>query len=399
MPRISKLKPTEVQSRKRRGLAAWCVNVPEELSDTGTRRQLFFSTKRDAEAECERLKARKDNFGLSLSAMTPVRIAEASEAYKLLDERHAVDPLVVIVRQYLAQTDRRGQSVTLDALFDEYVAERSHRAEKYLAEINKARKPLEALKDRLVCDLAPTDLQKALSAISAGNRNAVMRYLRAMFNHGVKRGYLAANPIAKMDFAHRQRKEVETIEHTIVYRMLKHALDQDLELLPFLVLGFFCGIRPDGELQKLLWPDLELNDKLVTIRSEVSKTKRKRFVDLSPNAIAWLRTYRLSGGSTEGKIVPFSSITLRRKRRTNWRAAAGEECAWIQQGMRHTFCSNWLAKHEDINRLVLLSGHADVDTMWRHYHRGVKKANAAKFWAIQPPKETARPRNVISIAA
>jgi hypothetical protein len=53
--------------------------------------------------------------------------------------------------------------------------------------------------------------------------------------------------------------------------------------------------------------------------------------------------------------------------------------------MRHSFCSYWLAKHEDINRLVLLTGHDDPDTMWRHYHRGTRKADAEKFWAIRPP--------------
>ena len=40
-----------------------------------------------------------------------------------------------------------------------------------------------------VCDLAPAELERALSRISGGNRNAVMRYLRAIFNHGIKRGY------------------------------------------------------------------------------------------------------------------------------------------------------------------------------------------------------------------
>jgi hypothetical protein len=33
--------------------------------------------------------------------------------------------------------------------------------------------------------------------------------------------------------------------------MLNDALANDLELLPFLVLGFFTGIRPDGELNRL----------------------------------------------------------------------------------------------------------------------------------------------------
>jgi integrase len=57
---------------------------------------------------------------------------------------------------------------------------------------------------------------------------------------------------------------------------------------------------------------------------------------------------------------------------------------WPQQGMRHTYCSNWLARHKDINNLVLQSGHDSVDTMWRHYHRGTTEAEAKKFWAIRP---------------
>src|SRR5262245_16590976 len=107
---------TEVKSRKARGLAARCVNVPEALSETGKRRQLFFETKSEALGECERLKARRDNFGNSLSAITPARIAEASEAYKVLDQRHAGDSLLAIVRQYLAQHDLRSQSVSLGTL-------------------------------------------------------------------------------------------------------------------------------------------------------------------------------------------------------------------------------------------------------------------------------------------
>jgi hypothetical protein len=158
MPRASTLKPSEVKSRKARGLAAWCVNVPEELSETGKRRQLFFGTKREAEGECERLKARKDNFGNSLSALSPVRIAEASEAYKLLEQRHAGDSLLGIVRQYLAQHDLRSQSVSLANLFEEYASAKSHRTKKYLAEINKARYPVKELLDRLICDIAPAEL-------------------------------------------------------------------------------------------------------------------------------------------------------------------------------------------------------------------------------------------------
>ena len=384
MPRAATLKPSELKSRKSRGLAAWCINVPEGLSETGKRRQLFFETKGEAIGECERLKARRDNFGNSLSAITPARIAEASEAYKLLDQRHAGDSLLAIVRQYLALHDLRSQSVSLATLFDEYVAARSHRTKKYLTEINKSRAPLEGLLARLVCDIAPVELERALLRISGGNRNAVMRYLRAMFNHGIKRGYLLNNPILKLDFAHRSRREVQTISSPIVAKMLNRAIENDLQLVPFLVLGFFAGIRPDGELQKLEWTDVLFEEKTIVIRSEISKTNRRRFPKLSANAQSWLEAYKLHGGVMEGKIVQLTPSMLRTKRRANWSAAAGEKAKWIQQGMRHTFCSNWLALHKDVNELVLQSGHDSVDTIWRNYHKGVTEKEAEKFWSIRP---------------
>jgi integrase len=310
MPRKATLKPSEVKSRKARALAAWCVNVPDELSDTGKRRQLFYQTKKEAEGECERLKARRDNFGNSLSAMTPSRIAEASEAYKLLEQRHSQDSLLAIVRHYLAQRDLRTQSVSLGTLLEEYIATKSHRTKKYLAEINKVRGLVEGLVDRLVCDIAPEELEGYLSRRRGAYRNAVMRYLRAIFNHGIKRGYLLDNPILKLDFAHRVRREVQTIPSPIVGKMLNHALENDLQLLPFLVFGFFAGIRPDGELQKLEWSDVLFDEKTIVIRPEVSKTNRRRFPKLSANAQSWLEAYRMRAGIMEGKIVPFTSNIL-----------------------------------------------------------------------------------------
>jgi integrase/recombinase XerD len=215
-----------------------------------------------------------------------------------------------------------------------------------------------------------------------------MRRLRSVFNLAIKRGWMlpGTSPIARMDFADGQNKEVETVPISLVAKMLNHALENDLQLLPFLSLAFFCGIRPDGELQKLKWRDIDLADRVVTMPPEVSKTARRRFVDISRNLIAWLEAYRRRGGRIEGRVVPFSPNVLRKKRRANWKAAAGSEARWIQQGARHTYCSCWLAMHGDINKLVLQSGHDNVDTMWRSYHKGVKKSEAKKFWAISPKR-------------
>jgi integrase len=64
--------------------------------------------------------------------------------------------------------------------------------------------------------------------------------------------------------------------------------------------------------------------------------------------------------------------------------AGGEK--WIHQGMRHTFCSCWLAKNQDVNKLLMMSGHTSPDMLWRNYHRTVELAEAEKCWNIRPEK-------------
>jgi len=57
------------------------------------------------------------------------------------------------------------------------------------------------------------------------------------FNLGLKRGYLREDPIARLDFRELVKAEVEEFTPKRVEKMLNYALEQDLALLPFLVLG------------------------------------------------------------------------------------------------------------------------------------------------------------------
>jgi len=381
MPASANLKPTLRATQRRRGAAAWCVNVPPHLSSTGKRQQLFFTTKVEATLICEQLKARKDNFGISLTALSPAKIAEAAEAYNLLEGRNV--SLLTIVRHHLGIEDQRSASIPFRELCNLYIESRGDRDERHLASLRQTVNRFPSLHDRLVCDISHRDLEPLLNEIVPGGRNLPMRHLMSFFNYGIKRGYLTSNPISRLDFVESSPKEVEVISPENVARMLEMALRNDLGLLPYLVLGFFCGIRPVGELNLLQWSDVDLHTKSVTIRYAVSKTKRRRFIEISENAIAWLGAYRERGGRCEGPIVDCDEWTLRTRRRQN-RAAAGI-AHWPNSAMRHSYCSYWLAMHKDINKLVLQSGHTSVDTMWRHYHRGTTEAEAKKFWAIMPP--------------
>jgi integrase len=313
-------------------------------------------------------------------------MAIAGEAFELLGDRDDVT-LLELVRVGLEHEKAKAASVPFGDLFDEFLAVKAMCNPKYIKELKLARERFRVFDKILAADLQPKALSKILDRMPPASRNANMRYLRAAFNLGIKRGYLQENPVARLDFRELANAEVEVFTPQQVEKMLNYALDHDLALLPFLVLALFCGVRPAGELGKLTWACVHLTGKPeVEIPPSVSKTKRRRFVDISENALAWLEAYRLRGGVMEGRVTCYGPENLRNHRQAAQLAAGIER--WIQQGMRHTFCSAWLAKHHDINRLILMAGHSATVT-WENYHRGMSQAEAKKFWAINPPNTTA----------
>jgi len=382
MPRSSTLKPAFRQERADKGLSAWCVNIPKHLSKTGKRQQLFFATQGEAKTECATLRVRKSNFGDSLGAMTPARIAEAAEAYKLLDPLEI--GLLDAVRSQVAILKARSASVSLGEAFDRFADSKRGKSLKYCQEIRQTKVAFESLLARMVCDITGPDLEPILDRFPNASRNAKMRRLRSVFNFSAKRGWMRenANPVSKLDFAEGRRDEVAVFPVQTVQKLLNHALKRDLEFLPYRVFTFFCGIRPEGELERLNWSDVRIAEKTVVLRAEITKTRRKRFVGLSDNAIAWLTEYQVRGGKMTGLVAPWTPQVRRTKHRTSYKACGVKK--WIQQGARHSYCSYWLALHKDANKLVLQSGHTNAETMWTRYHAGVTEDAASRFWAIQP---------------
>jgi hypothetical protein len=186
--RSAALKPILRKDRAKGGLASWVVNIPGALSDTGRRRQLFFQTKAEAQTACEQLKARKDNFGTSLTALTPARIAESAEAFKLLDPLKI--SLLDAVRAHIALVKARSKSVTFGGAFDYFAGLKENKSAKYRQEIRQAKATFESLHERMICDINAEDLEQVLDKLPGGSRNAKMRRLRSVFNLAIKRGWM-----------------------------------------------------------------------------------------------------------------------------------------------------------------------------------------------------------------
>lgn len=135
-------------------------------------------------------------------------------------------------------------------------------------------------------------------------------------------------------------------------------------------------------MKRLEWGDIDFAEGFIDLRAAITKRGRKRSIPIDGASAAWLASHTARYGIQSGPIAPWSGSTLRRRLRRLHEVAGVER---LQNGLRHTFASYWLATHEDLTRLAVILGHAGgLDVLHRHYHRAVKKREAERLWKIRP---------------
>jgi integrase len=134
-------------------------------------------------------------------------------------------------------------------------------------------------------------------------------------------------------------------------------------------------------MQRLQWSDVDLGEKIVRLRTAITKKGRSRHQILSENAVTWIEAYRQMGGRMEGPVVGYTPSLLEGHCKANHRRSG---VRGIKNGGRHSYCSYSLAWYGDINSLCLQSGHRTTDTLWKHYYRAATKADAERYWDVRP---------------
>jgi integrase len=154
------------------------------------------------------------------------------------------------------------------------------------------------------------------------------------------------------------------------------------QLVPFLAVSFFCGVRR-AEALRLDWSALDLHENFVKLPAAITKTRQGRYIEISENCKAWLAPY----ATDASPVVQFTPDVLRKRLGA---LKAIHKIRTIKHGMRHSFASFWLAKHGDINQLCRFLGHDDPETSFKHYAKAATRREAEKFWAIMPKAATAK---------
>jgi len=208
-------------------------------------------------------------------------------------------------------------------------------------------------------------------------------YLTAFFNFCRQEGWLDQNPARglrvyrKQDLAHR----TPVILRLEAARTLMAAVEEveGGRLVPYFVLGLFCGIRPDwndGEMHRFTPENLKIGDKKIKLRAEQTKTKKARETTLQPNVLDWLAAYPLE----QFPLRAINHRKLLKKIRLRFQLA--------HDVLRHTYCSMLVGKFRSVGDASLQAGNSE-DIIWSDYLDLVDQTEAGLFWEIRPTRPPA----------
>ena len=374
----------------------WWIDIPPRYSETGRRQKRFFKTQELAKGELQALKTRVVNHGVASKLLGPALEEQAAAAVEKLKSVGMADAqLVSIVAEYIERQQERSRSVKFEDCWGAYL--KRIRAEgkstKHLANIKRTSERFADLNKVLMTDLTHQALAERMEGLAPSYHNLVLRELRAVLNFAMSGGrdWISANPANKIEFFRRKLGEPEIYSPREVEAILRTCRDKDLDLLPAFVLMAFCGVRPDtdgGEITKVEWGHVLLEDESprLELPGSVTKSGRRRSVQLRAAPLGWLRWWISTKGEQKGRIAEPAGEPLRKRIRAIYRGAMVDEenpIKRIQDGLRKSFAS-YLARAETKDAAIKELGHSGGELLDRHYRSDVTVADASAFWAILP---------------
>lgn len=382
------------------GTVVWQVDLG---TVGGVRQRKLYKSETAAKAALAKAKSDKAKLGKTGMVITP------EEAADVILARERLGPLGITIGQavdfYLAHHGSIKEVIALEELRNRFVESRKEASlsQRYIWQLGVSLGSLVALyPDREAAGLSRADVEAWLGAAGWATRTRI-NYLgdvRAMFSWGIKQKYVARSPCEGIEINRRALDEEEIRRLPVEdCKVLLEAARGQQHLMTYLVLAMFCGIRP-AEIERMSWEAVDLEDKHAIVAARHAKTRKKRVVDLSDNAVAWIKS---CGAPGEGKICGrgFEDAWIILRRRLGWaagddhsnwltqarKAAAGVPVTrgeWIHDVLRHTFASMHYAHHQNESALQTQMGHESADMLHTHYRGLVKRSEAAAFWALMP---------------
>jgi len=204
-------------------------------------------------------------------------------------------------------------------------------------------------------------------------------HLQNWFNWLIRQDVVRENPVLKLEKINVGPFDPYVLTIEECRKVLNLCREKHLEVLPLLALNLFCGIRP-SETRRLSSSkgrdgNFDWEDNEVIFQAKKTKTKMRRFVEISDNCLAWLGVQELNLPIVNANHKWDSFLRDAKK-------ALGYE-SWPHDCIRHSFCSYGLRHAENAGKVALQAGNTEK-VLFNHYLKLVSKAAAKEFWNIAP---------------
>ncbi|HKQ37970.1 MAG TPA: tyrosine-type recombinase/integrase [Verrucomicrobiae bacterium] len=420
---------------------SWQVVVPPDVTQNGRLRKQF-STEAEAKDFAEKQHAGTNVLGARFVELSEDHMRDAVAAIDEIDKYFRTEKrkpdltLVEAVAFALPRLRPPGGDKTIEQVVDEMVTSKKARRDKGNIRERSCR-DFEVRAGRIKRELG-AHLMKTLSAddikgwirgmrdanglkLSQRSHANYMNVLAEILKHSEQKRYLTRNPLT--DLTDQEREELcggnddEREPHILTIdqakTLIETALDrqEELGLLPVVVLGLFCGIRT-AELQGLMWQDLRIDwtdlqpDKegkfqpeksYVHISKKIAKKRRIRNVTIPRCALQWLALVPTAKEPARDGLLFTNRFSNDFQRRFQKLTKLAGFAVWPQNSMRHSFGSYHFHLHEDSLKTAAQMGHAANDSqLFDHYRKCCTKDEAQKYFGIVPPTPA---ENVIQMAA
>jgi integrase len=357
----------------------------------------YFKNVGEAKTRADQLAAERENRGTEAINFSTANRVMAVECFELL--RPFGKSLRDATRHYVAwlgSEKAKQESLLVAECIDQYIIsrqadmERGELSKLSFYETRDRAKQLKAAMGELHIGEVDTDRVKTyLDSFPVAPRTRVNLRLRMskFFNFCKDKDWIDRNPCEgikiKVKRADTRILSVSEAKHLLTVAQKSEHKDV---AVPYAALCLFAGLRP-GEAEQVEWEQVNFKTKSIEVLSHTSKSRETRFVRMEPTLTKWLRPYAQEPGTKRQKRGRVVGSNFRKKWEEVKRAAgydpSNKKTRWIQDIMRHSYASYWLAVHQNRAALAEQMGNS-VGVIRAHYRRPILKADALRFWALSP---------------
>lgn len=351
----------------------------------------WFASLQEAKTYAEQIKIRLKNEGLEGFSLTKEQQVDAEKALRILNSKAS---LTEACKYFMSFNNMNESNKSIAALVDEFLLHKDK--QRLLGEKGASERTINDYKHRLGLlsnQFGSSKINEFKEdifldwIISRGDARGLTRTTKALFSFAVSKEYLPENPMKrKTPLSKISKPSVLGDNHwrSLILTALETQNHKNsnrgepIDLLACVTLGLWCGLRPEAELKRLEWSDVNIEEGFVNIHDDW-KVKIGRLVTIPDCAKELLKQCT----TQKGAVINPKNF----RKRWEWlRETADVMDAWDSDIMRHTYASMHYGLNGDKQKVINELGHCN-DSMLRHYinHGAKMKKRATEFFSFTAP--------------